>query len=176
VHRRDHLDPEGQPQPGLWALDTLHALVRSARLGRHQRGAPLPTIAGIGADDDIAGTWRRVAGALAGPADFDRAAFEACMLSVVAEPDGCRWNDAIVQAALALGEVGWRSGGRSAEPPPEFVIAQGAATGRQRLRLFGALTEDGEWSDRTVGLTPSGEALVLTWLREIAAGPRISLI
>lgn len=169
-------DFHGAPrtETDVWQLHELHGLVRATRLAQRERGHLMPTVAGIGSRAKPGETWRRVAEHLGGRADFDKAAFEACVLGVVTAAGPVSWRHVEDEAAEALAAVGWMTQPRDGppKPPDRFRVGQAAAVGMRRLRLFSALDEGDDWRDRQVALTHGGRALVRAWLRALAAGPR----
>ena len=111
---------------------------------------------------------------LAGGGDFEQAAFEACMLIVVAANGPVSRTLMVTDAARALAECGWQTGpkGRPTEPVGEQQVSNAFTTGIRRLNLLGMTIENDDWKNRQIKLTPTGRIMVLAWLRNLATGPR----
>jgi hypothetical protein len=167
--------PLPRSEEEFFELSTLHAWLRSSRLAQHESGRLMLTVPGIGSSSKIGNTWTRLATTVAGSKDFDRAAFETMILPILSN-DGCAWADALQAATAALSEYGWHTGPQRDQPATgpltELVVASAVHTGFGRLRLLGGIIEEGDWRERTIRLTPTGRAFVLTYLRDRAAGPQ----
>ena len=152
----------GAVRPAAGALAHAHPAASRChcRLAQREGDRLLLTIAGLDAHTNIADVWRRLVTHVGGRRDFDRAAFETVMLTVLATGDGCSWRDAVEHATVALGEAGWRTG-PAGDPPTSSNVAYGAGYGKRVLHLLGGLVDDEDWTTSVVHLTPAGRALVL---------------
>jgi hypothetical protein len=68
----------------VWQLHELHTLTKKTRLAQREGARLMPTVAGIESRSKPHQTWQRIVERLAGGGDFEQAAFEACMLIVIA--------------------------------------------------------------------------------------------
>ena len=134
----------------------------------------MPTVAGIESRSKPHQTWGRIAEHLAGGGDFEQAAFEACVLIVIAANGPVSHKLMVTDAARALAEYGWQTGakGRPTEPVGEQQISYSFTTGIRRLNLLGMIIENDDWKNRQIELAPTGRLMVLAWLRNLATGPR----
>ena len=158
----------------VWQLHELHTLAKATRLAMREGARLTATIAGIESRSKPHQTWSRVVDHLAGRNEFDQAAFEACMLIVIAANGPVSHNATVGNAARALAEYGWKTGpkGHPTEPVGERQVSYSFAHGVRRLNLFGMTVENDDWKNRQIDLTPTGRILVLGWLRNLATGPR----
>ena len=158
----------------MWQLHELHTLTKKTRLAQREGTRLMPTIAGIESRSKPQQTWGRIVEHLAGDGDFEQAAFEACMLIVVAANGPVSQKLMVTNAAQALAEYGWQTGpkGRPTEPVGERQVSYAFTTGIRRLNLLGLTIENDDWKNRQIELTPTGRVMVLAWLRNLAAGPR----
>jgi hypothetical protein len=158
----------------VWQLHELHTLTKKTRLAQREGTRLMPTIAGIESRSKPQQTWGRIVEHLAGDGDFEQAAFEACMLIVVAANGPVSQKLMVTNAAQALAEYGWQTGpkGRPTEPVGERQVSYAFTTGIRRLNLLGLTIENDDWKNRQIELTPTGRVMVLAWLRNLATGPR----
>ncbi len=158
----------------VWQLHELHTLAKAARLAMREGARLTATVAGIESRSKPQQTWERVVEHLAGRNGFDHAAFEACMLIVIAANGPVSHNAMVTNAARALAEYGWKTGpkGQPTDPVGERQVSYSFAHGVRRLSLFDLTIENDDWKNRQIQLTPTGRALVLAWLRNLATGPR----
>jgi hypothetical protein len=114
--------------------------------------------------------WRAVAAGLLGGNAFEAFAgelFLALLLDAGAVPG--RQIEAAV--GLAAAEEGFRDS-RSGEPPGEHEIGWAIYETINLCRALGLLASGHDWSDRSYGLTGTGQATALEALRARATGPR----
>ena len=158
----------------MWQLHELHTLTKKTRLAQREGTRLMPTVAGIASRSKPHQTWRRIVEHLAGGGDFEQAAFEACMLIVVAANGPVSQELVVTESAQALAEYGWQTGpkGRPTEPVGEQQVSYAFAKGVRRLILLGMTIENDDWKNRQIELTPIGRGMVLAWLRNLATGPR----
>lgn len=158
----------------VWQLHALHTLTKKTRLAQREGSRLMPTLAGIESRSKPHQTWGRIVEHLAGGGDFEQAAFEACMLIVVAANGPVSRTLMVTDAARALAECGWQTGpkGRPTEPGGEQQVSNAFTTGIRRLNLLGMTIENDDWKNRQIKLTPTGRIMVLAWLRNLATGPR----
>jgi hypothetical protein len=158
----------------VWQLHELHTLTKKTRLAQRDGTRLMPTIAGIESRSKPQQTWARIVEHLARGGDFEQAAFEACMIIVIAANGPVSHKLMVTDAAQALAEYGWQTGpkGRPTEPVGEQQISYAFTTGIQHLNLLGMTIENDDWKNRQIELTPTGRVMVLAWLRNLATGPR----
>jgi hypothetical protein len=158
----------------VWQLHELHALTKKTRLAQREGTRLMPTLAGIESRSKPQQTWGRIVEHLAGGGDFEQAAFEVCMLIVVAANGPVSRTPMVADATQALAESGWKTGpkGRAIEPVGERQVSYAFTTGLRRLNLLGLTIDNDDWKNRQIELTPTGRIMVLAWLRNLATGPR----
>lgn len=158
----------------VWQLHELHTLTKKTRLAQREGTRLMPTLAGIESRSKPHQTWGRIVEQLAGGGDFEQAAFEACMLIVVAANGPVSRTLMVTDAAQALAEHGWQTGpkGRPTEPVAEQQVSYAFTTGIRRLSLLGRTIDNDDWTNRQIELSPTGRLLVLAWLRNLVTGPR----
>jgi hypothetical protein len=158
----------------VWQLHELHELTKKTRLAQREGTRLMPTLAGIESRSKPHQTWGRIVEHLAGGGDFEQAAFEACMLTVVAANGPVSRTLIVTDAARALAENGWTTGpkGRAIEPVGERQVSYAFTTGLRRLNLLSLTIENDDWKNRQIELTPTGRVIVLAWLFNLATGPR----
>ena len=99
----------------------MHALLRTARLAQHEHGRFMLTVNEICSRRQLAETWRRVALALPGTNEFDKAVFETVMSVLLAATGETTLQEAVDEATVALNEYGWEQSASSSGSAPRSL-------------------------------------------------------
>ena len=154
----------------LFDLHQLRHLAQDLGLARRSGRTLTLTAKGRRLRADPGGLWRAVAAGLLGDDDFPAFAGELflALLLDAQEVPGRQINAAV---GLAAAEEGFRDS-RTGEPPDEHGISWAVHATSNLCRALGLLAVGAGWSDRSYGLTGTGQATALEALRARATGPR----
>jgi hypothetical protein len=156
------------------ALDLLQLQLRhlAQDLGLARRSGRTLTLTAKGRRlrADPGGLWRAGVAGLLGDDDFPAFAGELflALLLDAQEVPGRQINAAV---GLAAAEEGFRDS-RTGEPPDERGISWAVHATSNLCRALGLLAVGAGWTDRSYGLTGTGQATALEALRARATGPR----
>ncbi len=168
--KRGWWDLPGQPnrEEEVLPLHLLHALGRTTNALRRRGRRIGLTKTGRAITADPVFAWRSFIMAMTRD-DFERQALEIIFLVLLDSDEVLRTDVLHGVAAHLATEMGWRTGASSIDA---YKLANGVWLPRRWLLLFGMLLEEGPWDAQTSELTDVGRITALTFLRQVATGPR----